>query len=71
MEWYKPLTLASSLLYSFLGVFIFWVAFLVLDKITPVDLWSEIVKNKNMAVAIVMAAMCLGIAIIIAASIVG
>lgn len=70
MEWFNPLTLASSLLYSFLGVFVFWIAFLVLDKVTPVDLWGEIIKNKNLAVALVMASMCLGIAIIIAASIV-
>lgn len=61
--------LVSSLLYSILGVVIFWVSFLVIDKITPYDLWREIVKERNMALALIVAAMCLGIAIIVAAAI--
>lgn len=71
MEWFKPLAFVSSLVYSFLGVAIFWVSFILVDKITPYDLWGEIVEKKNVALAIVVGAMCLGIAIIVAASIVG
>ncbi|MBP9714764.1 MAG: DUF350 domain-containing protein [Sterolibacterium sp.] len=61
--------LANSLIYSLLGVIIFWLSFVIIDKITPYDLWSEIVKEKNIALATVVAAMCLGIAIIVAAAI--
>ncbi len=61
--------LANSLLYSFLGVAIFWITFIVIDKITPYDLWGEIVREKNTALALVVGAMCLGIAIIIASAI--
>ncbi|MCX9154778.1 DUF350 domain-containing protein [Niveibacterium sp. 24ML] len=65
----KPLL--GSLVYSILGVVIFWVSFIIVDKITPYDLWREIVKERNLPLAIIVAAMCLGIAIIVAAAIHG
>jgi putative membrane protein len=61
----------SSLLYSILGVAMFWISFVVVDKLTPYELWKEIVEKKNQPLAIVVAAMCLGIAIIVAAAIHG
>lgn len=61
----------SSLLYSILGVAVFWASFMIVDKLTPYDLWKEIVEHKNQSLAIVVAAMCLGIAIIVAAAIHG
>ena len=64
-----PKILFNSLLYSVVGVVIFWVSFVIIDKITPYDLWKEIVENKNISLSIVVAAMCLGIAIIVAAAI--
>ncbi|MBL8489606.1 MAG: DUF350 domain-containing protein [Rhodocyclaceae bacterium] len=64
-------TLAASLIYSILGVVVFWVSFIIVDKFTPYDLWSEIVEKKNQPLALVIAAMCLGIAIIVAAAIHG
>ena len=63
--------LVSSLVYSILGVVVFWVSFILVDKFTPYDLWSEIVEKKNQPLATVIAAMCLGIAIIVAAAIHG
>ena len=68
---FKPDILFNSLVYSFLGVMVFWLCFVIIDKITPYDLWGEIVEKRNMALAIVVAAMCLGIAVIVAASIHG
>ena len=64
-------TLVGSLVYSILGVVVFWVSFIVVDKFTPYDLWGEIVEKKNQSLALVIAAMCLGIAIIVAAAIHG
>jgi uncharacterized membrane protein YjfL (UPF0719 family) len=61
----------SSLLYSILGVAMFWISFVVVDKLTPYELWKEIVEKKNQPLATVVAAMCLGIAIIVAAAIHG
>ena len=69
MEWLKPGVVAGSLLYSLLGVAVFWVCFVIIDKLTPYKLWEEIVEKQNAALAIVVAAMCLGIAIIVAAAI--
>jgi putative membrane protein len=59
----------NSLVYTILGVVVFWLAFVVVDKITPYDLWKELMEEKNVALAIVVGAMCLGIAIIVAAAI--
>lgn len=63
--------LFNSLVYSLLGVAVFWLSFLLVDKFTPYDLWGEIVERKNQPLATVIAAMCLGIAIIVAAAIHG
>ena len=71
MEFFNPKILFNSLVYSILGVIVFWVAFVIIDKFTPYDLWGEIVEKKNQPLATVVAAMCLGIAIIVAAAIHG
>ena len=72
MEFINPKFIINALVFSIIGVVIFWLSFLVIDKITPAyNLWKELVEEKNIAVAIVVAAMCLGIAIIVAASVHG
>jgi uncharacterized membrane protein YjfL (UPF0719 family) len=50
-------------------VLIFWISFIIIDKITPYNLWLEIVEKQNKALALVVAAMSLGICIIVAAAI--
>ncbi len=65
----RPGILLGSLVYALIGVMIFWVCFLIIDKITPYDLWGEIVEKQNVALGLVVAAMCLGISIIVAAAI--
>jgi uncharacterized membrane protein YjfL (UPF0719 family) len=61
----------NSVLFSVLGVVVFWVSFMALDKVTPYNLWKEICEQKNVALAIVVGAMSLGICTIIAAAIHG
>lgn len=68
-EWLHPLSIAGTLLYALIGVAVFWLAFIVIDKITPYDLWQELVEKQNKALGLVVAAMCLGISIIVAAAI--
>ncbi|MFM9923906.1 DUF350 domain-containing protein [Variovorax sp. H27-G14] len=65
----KPGVVLGSLVYALIGVIIFWLCFLIIDKITPYDLWGEIVEKQNVALGLVVAAMCLGISIIVAAAI--
>ena len=68
-EWLKPDVVLGSVVYALLGVAIFWLCFLVIDKITPYDLWQEIVEKQNVALGLVVAAMSLGICVIVAAAI--
>ena len=69
MEWLKPAAFFGSIIYALIGVLIFWLSFLIIDKITPYNLWEEIVVKQNRALGMVVAAMCLGISIIVAAAI--
>jgi putative membrane protein len=59
----------NALIFAFLGIGIFVVAFLILDKLTPYDLWREICENRNLALAVMLGAMSLGLCIIIAAAV--
>ena len=69
IEWLKPDVIFGSLIYAVIGLAVFWLAFLLIDKLTPYDLWQEIVEKQNLALGLVVAAMSLGICIIVAAAI--
>lgn len=71
IEWLKPGVLLGSMIFALMGVVVFWACFVIVDKLTPYDLWSEIVEKKNVALAIVVAAMCLAIGQIVAAAVHG
>ena len=53
------------------GSMIFWICFVIIDKLTPYDLWNEIVEKKNVALAIVVGSMCIAIGLIVSASVHG
>lgn len=69
LEMIKPAAVIASLVFALMGVAVFWLCFVIIDKITPYDLWAEIVEKQNVALALVVAAMSLGICIIVAAAI--
>jgi putative membrane protein len=71
MEWLKPAAFFGAFVYTLIGVAMFWLSFVVIDKITPYNLWEEIVEKQNVALGIVVGAMSLGICIIVAAAIHG
>ncbi|MDB5857865.1 MAG: hypothetical protein JWQ76_1554 [Ramlibacter sp.] len=71
IEWLKPGAFFGSILYALIGVAMFWVSFVLIDKLTPYKLWEEIVEKQNMALAIVVGAMALGVSIIVAAAVHG
>ncbi|HEY9107234.1 MAG TPA: DUF350 domain-containing protein [Roseateles sp.] len=71
LDWLKPEVILGSTMYAVIGVVIFWVSFIIVDKITPYKLWEELVEHKNVALAIVVAAMCISIGNIVAAAIHG
>jgi uncharacterized membrane protein YjfL (UPF0719 family) len=66
---FKPII--NSVLFSFIGVLILIIGYYIIEKITPENTWKEIVHNKNMALAIVFAALIIGISLIISAAIHG
>jgi putative membrane protein len=63
--------LLNAVVFAILGVAIFVVLFVILDKMTPYHLWKEVVEDKNVALAILVGTMALGISIIIAAAVHG
>jgi putative membrane protein len=71
IEWLKPGVIFGSMLFALLGVAVFWLCFLIVDKLTPYRLWDEIVEKQNVALAIVVGAMCIAIGLIVAAAVHG
>ena len=71
MEWFKSGAFFGAIFYTLVGVALFWISFTVLDRFTPYKLWEELVEKQNVALAIVVAAMSLGICLIVAAAIHG
>lgn len=63
--------IVASVLYSVLGILILFLAFWIIEKITPENLWKEILEKQNMALAVVFAAFIIAIAIIVSSSIHG
>ncbi|MEP7056895.1 MAG: DUF350 domain-containing protein [Caldimonas sp.] len=71
IEWLKPGVFFGSLLYALLGVVVFLVCFVIVDKLTPYHLWQQIVGEKNVALAIVVGSIAIAIGLIVAAAIHG
>ena len=66
-----PGALGLVALFGVFGVILAVIGYKIFDFCTPGNLHKEIVENKNVAAAIVGAAVILGVCIIIAASIMG
>ena len=66
-----PNHLAAAVVYSALGIAVFAAGFAVIDKLTPYDLWKEIIEKQNRALATVVGALALALGLIIAAAIQG
>jgi putative membrane protein len=61
----------ASVLYSVIGILILLVSYWIIEKITPENLWKEIVEKHNIALAIVCASFMIAVAIIISSAIHG
>jgi putative membrane protein len=59
----------NAIIYAILGIVIFVGSFIVTDKLTPYHLWREIIEKQNVALAVMVGLMSLGIGIIIAAAV--
>jgi uncharacterized membrane protein YjfL (UPF0719 family) len=59
----------SAVVFALLGVALFVVGFLIFDRLTPGNLWKELLEDQNTAMGNLMAGVAIAIAIIIAAAI--
>jgi len=64
-------TVVASVVYSLVGVVVFALSFVVIKLVTPFSIRKEIEQDHNTALAIVIAAIILGIAMIVSAAIHG
>ena len=62
----------SALIFSGIGLLVYVVGFVLLDRLTPsVHFWRSINEGQNLALAVFLGSIVLGIAIIISAAIHG
>ncbi|HUR56867.1 MAG TPA: DUF350 domain-containing protein [Opitutaceae bacterium] len=66
-----PQALLYTAIFSLAGTLLAIVGYKLFDLCTPGDLHEEIVKNRNLAAAIIGAAIILGVSIVVAAAIMG
>jgi uncharacterized membrane protein YjfL (UPF0719 family) len=59
----------NAIIFAAIGIVIFAGAFVVIDKVTPYNLWKEIVQEHNTALALLLGTMSIGICIIIASAV--
>ncbi|MEO6590362.1 MAG: DUF350 domain-containing protein [Pyrinomonadaceae bacterium] len=64
-------TIVTTLIFVFIGLVFFALAFGILGKATPFSIRKEIEEDQNTALGIVIGAVLIGISIIIAAAISG
>jgi uncharacterized membrane protein YjfL (UPF0719 family) len=63
--------LVAATVFSIVGIVVFVLCLILAEKLTPFSIIHEIGEEHNMAVSIVVAALVLGVSIIIAAAILG
>ena len=60
--------LVNGIIFASLGVLVFVIAFSLVVKLSPLNLWKQIGEERNVAAAILAGAVALGICWIIAAT---
>ncbi len=61
----------NAVVFSLIGLLLFAAGFWVIDKFTPYHLWKELIEEKNVALAVVVGGISIGICNIIASAIHG
>lgn len=64
-----PELLLSSVIYSLLGLFLMIISIIAIDLVFKLNFHKELFKEHNIAFGIVLAGVCIAIAIIVAAAI--
>jgi uncharacterized membrane protein YjfL (UPF0719 family) len=61
--------MVASVVYALIGVAIFMVAFILMEKVAPFSLRKELAEDDNLAVGVVLGSIVIGLSIIIASAI--
>jgi putative membrane protein len=61
----------DSIIFSLIGIVVLTISFIIIEKITPQNIYKKVVEENNTAIAIIFAAFIIAIAIIISAAIHG
>jgi uncharacterized membrane protein YjfL (UPF0719 family) len=61
--------MVAALVFALIGIVVFAISFVILDRLTPFELWREICERQNTALATLIGLVSLGLGIIIAAAI--
>lgn len=71
MEYLNLKTIIATVVYSFIGIFILVIAFVIIELITPENLYKEIIEKQNKSLAIMLASLILAIGFIVGMAIHG
>jgi putative membrane protein len=71
MEMLSMKPVINSIIFSLLGIVLLIIAYFIIEKLTPENLWKEVAQKNNIAMAIVFAAFIIGMSMIISAAIHG
>lgn len=63
--------LATTLIFVFIGLIVFGIAYWIIVKVAPFSVKKEIEDDQNIALGIIIGAIILGVAMIISAAIQG
>lgn len=63
--------LATTLIFVFIGLIVFGIAYWIIVKVAPFSVKKEIEEDQNIALGIIIGAIILGVAMIISAAIQG
>jgi putative membrane protein len=63
--------LVATLAFTILGLLLFGLAFWIIGKVTPFSIRKELEEDQNTALAIVIASIIIGIALIVSAAVHG
>lgn len=63
--------LLAAIVFSLVGIVVFMLCLLLIEKLAPFSIIKEIEEDQNQALGTIIGAMVLGISIIIAAAIIG
>ena len=64
----KPAMILSTIIYSFIGMVVFGLAFAIFNKLMPFSVRKEIEEDQNTSLGIIIGAFLIGLAMIISAS---